>query len=124
MVKTNGPSPRQQVGPTLRTFREQQGRSLLALAQTTGLSPSHLSRIERGHTVPSYDVLARIAAALDTDLSSLRTEEATTKAVDADLDTILDQLGLSPTARADLLRLAPATRAELATALAPLDGGC
>lgn len=117
MTKTNGRSPRQRVGPTVRGLREQRGLSLTALGQATGRSPSHLSRIERGLTMPSYDVLARIAGALGTDLTSLTTEETATKAVDADLGAVLERLGVSAAARMDLLRLAPATRAELAGVL-------
>jgi transcriptional regulator with XRE-family HTH domain len=118
VATTNDRALRQRVGPIVRTLRERQGLSLVALAEATTLSPSHLSRIERGLTMPSYDVLARIAAALGTDLTALTVEETATKAVDADLDAILDRRGVSAAARADLLRLLPATRAELAEALA------
>lgn len=86
----------------------------MTLGEAAGVSPSHLSRIERGLTTPSYDLLARIADALGTDLTSLTTEETATKAVDADLDAVLERLGVSAGARADLMRLEPTTRAELA----------
>ncbi len=117
VAKTSGRALRQRAGATVRTFRERQGLSLVTLAEVAGLSPSHASRIERGLTMPSYGVLARIATALGTDLTTLTAEEATTKAVDAQLDAALSRLGLSAESRADLLRLTPATRAELAAAL-------
>lgn len=62
--KTNGRSSRQRIGPTVRALREYQGRSLATVAGAAGLSPSHLTRIERGLTTPSYELLARIADAL------------------------------------------------------------
>jgi transcriptional regulator with XRE-family HTH domain len=105
----------------VREWAEQKGMTLATLAEHSGLSPSHLSRIERGLTMPSYDVLARIAAALGTDLTTLTAEETATKAVDADLDAILEQSGVSPESRADLLRLKPSTRADLARVLAGLN---
>ena len=40
-----------------------------ALAEAAGISRSHLSEIEAGLTVPSLDVLARLAAVLGADLS-------------------------------------------------------
>ncbi|MCQ6468392.1 helix-turn-helix domain-containing protein, partial [Vibrio parahaemolyticus] len=66
---------RQRVGPTLRSMRLRRKLSLNELADRAHISPSHLSRIERGLTVPSYDVLDNIASALDSDLSSLRSLE-------------------------------------------------
>jgi transcriptional regulator with XRE-family HTH domain len=61
MEANEGQSVRQRVGPTVRAIREQRGLRLNARAIRLRLSLSHQSRIERGLTVPSYAVLARIA---------------------------------------------------------------
>jgi transcriptional regulator with XRE-family HTH domain len=114
------PPVRQRIGPTIKALRVQQGLSLNALAAAAGISPSHLSRIERGLTVPSYDVLDRVADAIGSDLRELRAEEESARAVDGELDQIFDELELDDSARADLLRLSHQTRADLARAFKSL----
>src|SRR5687768_17127109 len=90
---------RQRVGPTLRSMRLRRKLSLNELADRAHISPSHLSRIERGLTVPSYDVLDNIASALDSDLSSLRSLEKTARAVDDELRSMFDRLHLAESAQ-------------------------
>ena len=117
-VRLLDPRPvRQRVGPTIKALRLSKERSLNALAEEAEISPSHLSRIERGLTVPSYDVLDRIADALGSDLTALRNQEETAREVDSELDAIFDNLGLSDSARSELLGLSHATRAALADIL-------
>ena len=108
---------RQRVGPTIKSLRYKQGMSLNTLAEAAGISPSHLSRIERGLTVPSYDVLDRIAEALGSDLSALRSNEQQARAVDEKLDQFFGQMGLDSEARSELLRLSHETRQSLAASL-------
>lgn len=48
--------------------RREQGLAIERLATLSGLSPAHVSRIERGLNVPSDAALARIAAVLDAPL--------------------------------------------------------
>lgn len=112
-MNSQGPPVRQRIGATLRTLREDRGLSLATVADDASISPSHLSRIERGRTVSGYDILSRIADTLGADFSTLPADERATR----DVDRVLDGLGLSETVRANLLRLAPATRAELAAEL-------
>jgi len=108
---------RQRVGPTLRVMRIRKGLSLNELSLVAGISPSHLSRIERGLTVPSYDVLDRIAGALGSDLSSLRSRELSARAVDTELHTFFDRMSLAPDVQEELLGLSHETRQALAMAL-------
>lgn len=108
---------RQRVGPTLRSMRLRRKLSLNELADRAEISPSHLSRIERGLTVPSYDVLDNIAAALGSDLNSLRTKEKSARAVDDDLRDIFGRLDLGKDAQDELLELSHETRQQLAEAL-------
>ncbi len=108
---------RQRVGPTVKALRQEQGISLNVLAMQAGISPSHLSRIERGLTVPSYDVLDRIADALGSDLGALRADEESARAIDGELAALFTDLGITDGAQAELLGLSHQTRAVLASAL-------
>ena len=117
-VQPRASSPvRQRVGPTVKALRQAQGTSLNVLAEQAGISPSHLSRIERGLTVPSYDVLDRIADALGSDLGALRADEESARVVDSELAALFTDLGITDGAQADLLGLSHQTRAVLAAAL-------
>lgn len=107
-------SVRQRIGPTVKSLRLEQQLSLHVLAERAGISPSHLSRIERGLTIPSYDVLGHIADALGSDLSALRSQEEHAIAVDQELDAFFRRMDLGERARAELLRLSHETRGELA----------
>lgn len=51
-------------GTAIRRRRELAGYRLRRFAGATGISPSHLSRIERGLRNPTPEVLARIAEIL------------------------------------------------------------
>lgn len=108
---------RQRVGPTIKALRIQRGMSLSALAEEAEISPSHLSRMERGLTVPSYDVLDRVADALGSDLGALRQEEEAAKEIDARLDGYCDRLGLDGTTKIEMLRLSNRARLDLARSL-------
>ncbi|MEV8354664.1 helix-turn-helix domain-containing protein [Streptomyces niveus] len=61
-------------GPEIRKRRETSGHGLRRFAAIAGLSPSHLSRIERGYTDPQPEALARIAAAFECGIDDLRPE--------------------------------------------------
>ena len=50
-------------GRAIRSFREERGMTLEALAEAAGVSASYLSEVERGLKRPSTDVVAKIADA-------------------------------------------------------------
>ena len=52
------------LGEALRARREDSGRSLRGAAERAGMSPAHLSEVERGLKEPSFGALARIADAM------------------------------------------------------------
>jgi transcriptional regulator with XRE-family HTH domain len=52
------------LGDALRARREDSGLSLRAAAERAGMSPAHLSEVERGLKEPSFGALARIADAI------------------------------------------------------------
>jgi len=57
------------IGETIRNFRLQKGMSQGDIEKRTGLLRCYLSRVENGHTIPSLDTLAKIAAAMDVPLA-------------------------------------------------------
>jgi transcriptional regulator with XRE-family HTH domain len=61
----------ERVGPAIRRLRKEQDLTLTDLADASGLSPSHISQIERGLTSPSLTSLRQISEALDVRLSQL-----------------------------------------------------
>lgn len=58
-------------GPRIRRRRERSGLGLRAFADAVGVSPSHLSRIERGLRAPQPEVLALIAGGLECPVEDL-----------------------------------------------------
>ena len=59
------------VGPRLRAVRTERGTTLAALADTTGISVSTLSRLESGDRKPSLELLLPIARAHQIPLDEL-----------------------------------------------------
>ncbi|MDT0306830.1 helix-turn-helix transcriptional regulator [Streptomyces sp. DSM 44917] len=58
-------------GPKIRRLRELAGFRLRRFAEAAGLSPAHLSRIERGERHPTPEVLARIASGLGREITEI-----------------------------------------------------
>lgn len=73
------PSLSANIGGTIRDCRLQKGMSQGDIEKRTGLLRCYLSRVENGHTVPSLDTLAKIAHALDMQLSQFFAEEGVAK---------------------------------------------
>jgi transcriptional regulator with XRE-family HTH domain len=63
--------PQNGLGPRLREAREGRGLPVRELARRIGCSPSLISQIERGTSVPSVGVLYSLATALDSSLDYL-----------------------------------------------------
>ena len=78
----------------LQRARKAKGLSMRELAHLAGVSAMAISKYERGLTMPSADVLARITRALDIDEAFLMREE-TVELRDVEYRT-LHELGLSP----------------------------
>jgi len=71
-VMRNGFGDRQWIGRLLRDRRLALGRTIRDIARTAGIDQGHLSRIERGVSIPSYEVVWRVAAALQIDVDDLQ----------------------------------------------------
>lgn len=63
------------VGSKLRTWRQQRGLSIRALADLCGISPNTISLIERGVTSPSVATLHQLATALQVPITSFFEEQ-------------------------------------------------
>lgn len=61
------------LGEYVRHLRRHKGWGLQNLADTTGLSVSHLSRIENDIAVPNAETVVKLATALDGDLEQMLT---------------------------------------------------
>lgn len=59
----------------LRSHRRRAGLTLEALANSTGLTKSYLSKVERGLSTPSIAVALKIARSLNTDVGQLFSED-------------------------------------------------
>ena len=94
---------RQRIGPAIRKLRRQKELTLDDLASQAGISASHLSRLERGQTLPSFTVLAQIAHVLDASVDAFVQLEHDVTALDKEFGGTLDVLGFSQDARREML---------------------
>lgn len=65
---------RQELGDVIRDVRLQQGRTLRQVASQASVALGYLSEIERGQKEASSEILASVAEALDTPVSSILRE--------------------------------------------------
>ncbi len=94
---------RQRIGPAIRKLRRVNDLTLDDLASQAGISASHLSRLERGQTLPSFTVLAQIAHVLGVSVDEFVQLELDVTALDAEFGDSLQQLGFSDEAKRELL---------------------
>jgi transcriptional regulator with XRE-family HTH domain len=85
---------RNSMGPRIRELRIERGLTLDELAKAAGISASHLSRLERGQTAPSFKVAADIAERIGVRPSDLATIQREQSDVDAALIELLTGIGL------------------------------
>jgi transcriptional regulator with XRE-family HTH domain len=64
-----------EIGPRLRTLREERHISMRELARRSGLSANALSMIERGLTSPSVSTLTKLANAMEVPITAFFREE-------------------------------------------------
>ncbi|SRR5579883_2249674 len=57
------------LGESIRQIRQAKGLSQGEMQKRTGILRSYLSRVENGHTVPSFATLQRLASAMDVTLA-------------------------------------------------------
>lgn len=69
------------LGQKLRHMRKKQKKTLKQVADLAGCSESMLSKTERGHTVPSLDLLSRIAEIVGGSIAELYADDVETSCV-------------------------------------------
>lgn len=104
---------RQRIGPAVRRLRRLQGLTLDQLAEAAAVSPSHLSRLERSQTLPSFPVMAKIADALSVDVNEFVRLEHDVTHLDDELAWYLGMLALPDDANQELFGLTIETRRAL-----------
>ncbi len=107
---------RQRIGPAIRKLRHEQDMTLDDLAEQAGISASHLSRLERGQTLPSFTVLAGIAHVLGVSIDEFAQLEQDVAVLDAELEVVLRNAGVEENAAAEMLGLSIEARQELLAA--------
>jgi transcriptional regulator with XRE-family HTH domain len=105
---------RQRIGPAIRKLRHEQSLTLDDLAAQAGISASHLSRLERGQTLPSFTVLAGIAHVLGVSIDEFAQLEQDVTVLDHELGDMLTSLGLDDATRGEFLSLSIESRRVLA----------
>jgi transcriptional regulator with XRE-family HTH domain len=108
---------RQRIGPAIRKLRHEQALTLDDLAAQAGISASHLSRLERGQTLPSFTVLAGIAHVLGVSIDEFAQLEQDVTVLDHELGDMLTSLGLDDTTRDEFLSLSIESRRVLANVI-------
>lgn len=94
---------RQRIGPAIRRLRRINGLTLDDLASQAGISASHLSRLERGQTLPSFQVLSDIAHVLGADVDEFVRLESEVTERDAEFREILDARGVPEDIQQELM---------------------
>lgn len=113
---------RQRIGPAVRRLRRSRGLTLDELADEAEVSPSHLSRLERSQTLPSFPVLAKIADALGVDVNEFVRLEQDVAEIDRKLSVFAGLLALDDDSRHELLNLSIEARRDIVERLEELAG--
>jgi transcriptional regulator with XRE-family HTH domain len=87
--------------------------SILELAEATGISPSHLGKIERNLISPSYRVVTAICRSLNLDILELNRKVKYSRELDDRLVAMLTSLETPPEVAQELLSLSLAARETL-----------
>lgn len=65
--------PRVALGKAIRELRDERDLTQEALAHGSGITVGHLSKIERGHSNPTWETVVAIAEALGVSIAQLGT---------------------------------------------------
>jgi len=89
------------------------GLTLDELSSQAGISASHLSRLERGQTLPSFQVLSDIAHVLGQDVDEFVRIESEVTTLDSDFAEFLDARSFPDDLQQELLSCSIELRREL-----------
>jgi transcriptional regulator with XRE-family HTH domain len=98
------------LGESIRQIRQAKGLSQGEMQKRTGILRSYLSRVENGHTVPSFATLQRLAAAMEVALADFFPHEDSVNAAGKPSTDYLQELKnylprLSPEQRVEVLEM-------------------
>jgi transcriptional regulator with XRE-family HTH domain len=111
--RTTPNETRQRIGPAIRRLRQQRGLSLSDLADSTGISVSYLSRLEKGRSVPSFTLLSRLGHELGVDIGFFVETEREAESVDRLLENSLARTTIPAEVRPELFNLSIEARHAL-----------
>ena len=92
-----------QIGERLRYVRQSKKMSIYKLAQSTGISQSHISDLELGRRKPSVETLSRLVAPLGITLSELFNENDDISILTPKERELIEYYRTLPENKADLL---------------------
>ena len=105
---TKPPAFRIRLGKRIAELRHQRGLAQAHLADAVGTATETVSRIERAASIPSLDMLCRLASALGVEVEDLFSSKAPSRrpALDPDVAKLVAMVRSKPTAvRRRVLRL-------------------
>jgi len=82
----DSPASSSSIGARIKSLREERGKTVAGLAAEIGVSPGLITQIEKDQTLPSFDTLEKISAALDMPICYFLLEQQ-------DLEDLLASLG-------------------------------
>lgn len=115
-----GRQPRQRIGPALRTLRQRSGWSIGQVAEQIHISRSHLARLERGESDPSYVTLSHLAQIYGVDLNYFSSFDQMSAEIDDELSHHLDDLSFPQETWHEFSELSIEARGALNDALSRL----
>lgn len=113
---------RQRIGPAVRELRRRRGWSQADLGSRAGLSPTQLSRLERGASDPSYRTLCVLADVLEVDIRYFTSIHQLDTELDHNLAAYFLDLGIPREHWDDYFSLSLEARGALADALRWMTG--
>jgi transcriptional regulator with XRE-family HTH domain len=105
--------PHNHLGTVIRAYRTAREVSQQRLSSEMGVSPTHMSDIERGLTNPSYRIVLDVWKALGVDPTAAQALVQHLRCAERTLDHLLLQKGWGEFDRSHLLRLPLGTRRRL-----------
>lgn len=79
------------VGSRIQKCRKAAGLTQRQLSDITGISENHISRVERGIHIPNFDIMVKIAKALDVSIDVF-VEDLSTDNINIFLENIKDDV--------------------------------
>ena len=96
---------RLKLGARIARYRQEAGLSQEKLAEKVGIRPETVSRLERGHSLPSIETIAKISKVLSVELHELVNLGPTTRASNVAIENLVTALVNRPVAHVKLVQM-------------------